>query len=163
MSEHHHRTFLEIFRTGLEAKREAAEKKKHFVEYRPDQEALEKFGYDLNDPGFVASQTAGRYGIHIFQNLTPDDLRRRYALYLARKNRTWRDELRDVWSMVCEITDELFSWTKEQIVFLILNCFTLLKITLLALPTMVFLLVLWLASVVTIPFRQKRDGNPPEF
>ena len=57
-----HRSFLEIFRSELEAKREAAEKKKRFAEYRPDQEALEKFGYDLNDPGFVASQTAGRYG-----------------------------------------------------------------------------------------------------
>ena len=76
MSEHHYRTFLEIFRTELEAKREAAEKKKHFVEYRPDQEALEKFGYDLNDPGFVASQTTRRYGEMIFKNLSPDDLRR---------------------------------------------------------------------------------------
>lgn len=162
MQKNHH-SFLEIFRSELEAKREAAEKKKRFAEYRPDQEALETFGYDLNDPGFVASQTAGRYGEMIFKNLSPDDLRRRYALYLARKNRTWRDELRDVWSMVCEITDELFSWTKEQIVFLILNCFTLLKITLLALPMIVFLLVLWFASIVTIPLRQNRDGNPSEF
>ena len=89
-----HHSFLEIFRSELEAKREAAEKKKRFAEYRPDQEALEKFGYDLNDPGFVASQTAGRYGDRIFKNLSPDDLRRRYALYLARKNRTWQDELR---------------------------------------------------------------------
>lgn len=80
-----HRSFLEIFRSELEAKREAAEKKKRFAEYRPDQEALEKFGYDLNDPGFVASQTAGRYGDRIFKNLSPDDLRRRYAQYLAGK------------------------------------------------------------------------------
>ena len=99
----------------------------------------------------------------IFKNLSPDDLRRRYALYLARKKRTWRDELREVWNMVCEITDELFSWIKEQIVFLVLNCFTVLKITLLALPTMVFLLVLWSASIVTIPLRKSYDGNPPEF
>lgn len=158
-----HRSFLEIFRSELEAKREAAGKKRHFAEYRPDQEALEKFGYDLNDPGFVASQTAGRYGDRIFKNLSPDDLRRRYALYLARKNRTWRNELRDVWSMVCEITDELFNWIKERVAYLIVNCFTVLKITLLALPVMVFLLVLWSASIVTIPLRQSRDGNPPEF
>lgn len=65
--------------------------------------------------------------------------------------------------MVCEITDELFNWIKEQVAYLIVNCFTVLKITLLALPTMVFLLVLWSASIVTIPLRQSRDGNPPEF
>lgn len=158
-----HPSFLEIFRSELEAKREAAEKKKRFAEYRPDQEVLKKSGYDLNDPGFVASQTAGRYGDRIFKNLSPDDLRRRYALYQTRKNRTWRDELRDVWGVMCAITDELFSWIKEQIVYLILNCFTILKITLLAFPMMVFLLVLWFASIVTIPLRKSRDGNPPEF
>ena len=107
-----HPFFLEIFRSELEAKREAAEKKKCFVEYRPDQKVLKEFGYDLNDPGFVASQIAGRYGDRIFKNLSPDDLRRRYALYQTRKNRTWRDELRDVWGVMCAITDELFSWIK---------------------------------------------------